>query len=56
MLTLQQRKLEENKILTLTVFAEIPPWVEFELTAIGYELNPILKQLEIWGSKHKNMK
>lgn len=56
MLTLQLRKLEENKILTRTVFAEVPPKVEYELTSIGYELNPILKQLEMWGSKHKKLK
>lgn len=53
MLTLQLRKLEENKILTRTVYAEIPPRVEYELTSIGYDLKPIIKQLEIWGDKHK---
>jgi len=55
MLTLQLRKLEENKILKRTVFAQVPPKVEYELTEIGYELIPILKQLEIWGSKHKRL-
>jgi len=53
MLTLQLRKLEESKILTRTVYAEIPPRVEYELTPIGYELKPIIQQLEIWGDKHK---
>lgn len=56
MLTLQLRRLEENKILTRTVFAEVPPKVEYELTPIGYELTPILQQLEMWGLKHKNLK
>lgn len=53
MLTLQLRKLEENKIIKRTVFAEIPPRVEYELTPIGYELKTIIKQLENWGEKHK---
>ncbi|QNN44089.1 winged helix-turn-helix transcriptional regulator [Pedobacter roseus] len=53
MLTLQLRKLEENKIITRTIYAEVPPKVEYELTQIGYELKPILKLLENWGEKHK---
>jgi DNA-binding HxlR family transcriptional regulator len=53
MLTLQLRKLEENKIIKRTVFAEIPPRVEYELTPIGYELKAVIKQLENWGEKHK---
>jgi DNA-binding HxlR family transcriptional regulator len=55
MLTLQLRKLEENKIVTRTVYAEIPPRVEYELTPIGYQLKPIIKHLEIWGDKHKSL-
>lgn len=53
MLTLQLRKLEENKIVKRTVFAEVPPRVEYELTDVGYELKPIIKELEKWGKKHK---
>lgn len=53
MLTLQLRKLEENKIVKRTIYAEIPPRVEYELTPIGYELKPIIKELEKWGKKHK---
>ncbi|WP_345989734.1 helix-turn-helix domain-containing protein [Chryseobacterium sp. Chry.R1] len=55
MLTLQLRKLEENKIITRTVFAEVPPRVEYELTAIGYKLKPIIKELEQWGTEHKEI-
>ena len=35
MLTLQLRELEEDNILTRTVFAEVPPRVEYDLTALG---------------------
>jgi DNA-binding HxlR family transcriptional regulator len=53
MLTLQLRKLEEHKVVKRTVYAEVPPRVEYELTAIGYELKPVIKHLEEWGQKHK---
>src|SRR5690606_3687919 len=53
MLTLQLRKLEEKKIVKRTVYAEIPPRVEYELTTIGYELKPVINELEKWGKKHR---
>ncbi|GGH59460.1 DNA-binding HxlR family transcriptional regulator [Filimonas zeae] len=53
MLTLQLRKLEEHNIVKREVYAEVPPRVEYELTPIGYELKPIILQLEQWGEKHK---
>lgn len=53
MLTLQLRKLEQNKIVKRTVFAEIPPRVEYELTEAGYKLRTIIKELGIWGVEHK---
>jgi DNA-binding HxlR family transcriptional regulator len=55
MLTLQLRKLEQNKIVKRTIYAEVPPRVEYELTSIGYELKPIINELEKWGQKHKNL-
>lgn len=56
MLTLQLRKLEEDQMVTRTVYAEVPPRVEYELTPIGYELKPIIQQLEKWGEKHQQLK
>lgn len=55
MLTLQLRKLEDTHIVKRTVYAEVPLRVEYELTAIGQELGPIIKQLEKWGYKHRQM-
>ncbi|SDF92500.1 DNA-binding transcriptional regulator, HxlR family [Pedobacter terrae] len=55
MLTLQLRKLEENHIITRTVYAEVPPKVTYELTEIGYELKPIILQMEQWGTRHKKL-
>lgn len=55
MLTLQLRKLEENKIVSRKVYAQVPPKVEYELTEIGYELKSVIKGLEEWGERHKNL-
>lgn len=55
MLTLQLRELEEDGILKRTVFAEVPPRVEYELTAIGKELVPICLELSNWGTKHRTL-
>lgn len=55
MLSLQLRKLEEQKIVKRTVYAEVPPRVEYELTAIGYDLKPVIEQLDKWGEKHKRL-
>jgi DNA-binding HxlR family transcriptional regulator len=55
MLTLQLRKLEADKLVKRTIYAEVPPRVEYELTPIGYELRPIIMELESWGQKHKNL-
>jgi len=56
MLSIHLRKLEENKIIKRTVYAEVPPRVEYELTPIGEELKPIFKYLEIWGAKHRQLR
>jgi len=56
MLTLQLRKMEEGGLVKRTVYAEVPPRVEYELTKSGQELRPILKQLEEWGKKHRRAK
>lgn len=55
MLTLQLRKLEEHKIISRTVHAEVPPRVEYELTPIGYALAPVIKALESWGDEHRKL-
>lgn len=54
MLTLQLRALESDGLVKRTVYAEVPPRVEYELTAIALEFLPIFKQLSAWGNKHKN--
>jgi DNA-binding HxlR family transcriptional regulator len=48
-LTLQLRELERDGLITRTVFAEVPPRVEYELTPLGRSLEPLLRVLGQWG-------
>ncbi|MAX32014.1 MAG: HxlR family transcriptional regulator [Halomonadaceae bacterium] len=54
MLTKQLRELERDGIVHRHVYAEVPPRVEYRLTAFGETLEPILKELEAWGSQYLN--
>ena len=53
MLTLQLRELEEDGLVARTVYAEVPPRVEYELTAFGRSLEPVLRGLCEWGQRYK---
>jgi DNA-binding HxlR family transcriptional regulator len=55
MLTLQLRALEQDGLVKRTVYAEVPPRVEYELTEMALELGPLLKQLSNWGNKHRSL-
>jgi DNA-binding HxlR family transcriptional regulator len=43
------RELESDGIVCRTVYAEVPPKVEYSLTAHGMELIPIFDTFESWG-------
>jgi len=55
MLALQLRELEKDGLVKRTVYAEVPPRVDYELTEISEELVPVWRQLEVWGLKHKKL-
>ena len=52
MLTQTLRGLERDGLVTRTVFAEVPPRVEYELTIAGETLRAPLKALENWSIEH----
>ena len=49
MLTVRLRELEQLGLLTRTIHAEVPPRVEYQLTAQGRSLRPIIASIEKWG-------
>ena len=55
MLTLQLRELEKDGLITRTVYAEVLPRVEYEMTEIAKELIPIWAELSEWGAKHREI-
>lgn len=52
MLTLTLRKLERDGIVVRTVFAEVPPRVEYALTPLGESLVPPAMALADWAVDH----
>lgn len=52
--TLSQRldHLEQAGILRKECFSEMPPRIEYTLTAKGADLLPILRQMAKWGDKY----
>ena len=52
-LTAQLREMEADGLVKRTVYAEVPPRVEYELTALGFTLKPILDSLWAWGENYK---
>jgi len=49
MLTRQLRELESAGLILRTVFAEVPPRVEYSLTCEGETLRPVILALRDWG-------
>jgi DNA-binding HxlR family transcriptional regulator len=52
MLTQTLRTLERDGLVTRTVYAEVPPRVEYQLTELGRTLRAPLKTLEEWATTH----
>jgi DNA-binding HxlR family transcriptional regulator len=52
MLTTQLRELEGDGIIERRIYAEIPPRVEYFLTAKGQSLLPIIALMKEWGLSH----
>ena len=52
MLTTQLRELEADGLISRTVFAEVPPRVEYEITAKARGLGPTMEALTVWWSEY----
>ena len=53
MLTLTLRGLERDGLVKRTVYASVPPKVEYELTAVGASLVKPIRALSEWALKHQ---
>jgi DNA-binding HxlR family transcriptional regulator len=54
MLTLQLRELEQDGIVHREIYREIPPKVEYSLTAFGETLKPIIYLMRDWGDIYQS--
>ncbi len=52
-LTAQLRELEADGLVHRTVYPEIPPRVEYQLTPLGWSMQSILENLSDWGVGHR---
>ena len=53
-LTDSLRSMEEDGIITRTVYPEVPPRVEYALSKTGESMRPIIKSMENFGINYKN--
>ena len=49
MLSQQLKEMEQDGLLVRTVFPEVPPRVEYELSERGHSLFPILDLMHAWA-------
>ncbi len=52
-LTDSLRAMELDGIITRTVYPEVPPRVEYALSALGETMRPVMKAMEQWGIEYK---
>src|SRR4028119_2182614 len=52
MLTRQLRELEADGLLIRTVYAQVPPRVDYSLSARGRSLEPVILALKEWGDRN----
>lgn len=53
MLIKELKSLESDGLIKRTAYATVPPTVEYQLTAYGISLVPVIKELDGWGRKHQ---
>ncbi|UFS60586.1 winged helix-turn-helix transcriptional regulator [Subtercola endophyticus] len=55
MLTQTLRGLERDGLVTRTIYPQIPPKVEYQLTPAGATLVPLLGSLQEWAKEHMSV-
>ncbi|MBR3311909.1 MAG: helix-turn-helix transcriptional regulator [Solobacterium sp.] len=54
-LTDSLRSMEQDGLITRTVYAEVPPRVEYALSELGESMRPIIKSMEAFGLNYKSL-
>jgi DNA-binding HxlR family transcriptional regulator len=54
MLTLTLKHLVEDGLVSRTAYPEVPPRVEYEVTALGKTLVPLVIALAEWAIEHRD--
>ena len=52
-LTDSLRSMEEDGIITRTVYPEVPPRVEYALSDLGESMRPIIDVMQRWGLEYQ---
>lgn len=52
-LTDSLRSMESDGLIVRTVYAEVPPRVEYSLSELGESIRPIIQAMEEWGTIYK---
>lgn len=55
-LTDNLRSMERDGLLLRTVYPEVPPRVEYELTGMGESLQSVMREMEDWGNSYLHAK
>jgi len=53
MLTQQLREMERDGVVHRKVYPEVPPKVEYKVTELGRNLEPVIDALCCWGKKYE---
>ena len=54
-LTDSLRSMEEDGIITRTVYPEVPPRVEYALSGMGESMRPIITAMESFGTDYRKI-
>lgn len=53
-LTDSLRSMEADGLIVRTVYAEVPPRVEYSLSALGRSIQPVMDAMRDWGLAYKS--
>ncbi len=48
-------ELEQDGLVKRIIYPEVPPRVEYELTEMGKDTAPMLRQMSAWGNRHRTI-